>query len=65
MSASNVYDQALYLRDLFVFLDMKPTIESPPNAKPVPAKIRKGFVFESVGFRYPDSDRWAIRNVNL
>jgi ATP-binding cassette subfamily B protein len=65
MSASNVYDQALYLRDLFVFLDMKPTIESPPNARPVPAKIRKGFVFENVGFRYPDSERWAIRNVNL
>jgi ATP-binding cassette subfamily B protein len=65
MSASNVYDQALYLRDLFVFLDMKPTIESPPNAKPVPAKIRKGFVFENVGFRYPESERWAIRNVDL
>ena len=65
MSASNVYDQALYLRDLFVFMDMKPTIESPPNAKPVPAKIRKGFVFENVGFRYPESERWAIRNVDL
>ncbi len=65
LSASNVYEQALYLRDLFVFLDMRPTIESPPNAKPVPAKIRSGFVFENVGFRYPGSDRWAVRNVNL
>ena len=65
MSASNVYEQALYLRDLFVFLDMRPTIESPPNARPVPAKIKSGFVFEDVGFRYPGSDRWAIRNVDL
>lgn len=65
LSASSVFEQALYLRDLFVFLDMKPTIESPPNAKPVPAKIRTGFVFEDVGFRYPGSERWAIRNVNL
>jgi ATP-binding cassette subfamily B protein len=65
MSASNVYEQALYLRDLFVFLDMRPTIESPPNARPVPAKIQSGFVFEDVGFRYPGSDRWAIRNVDL
>jgi ATP-binding cassette subfamily B protein len=65
MSASNVYEQALYLRDLFVFLDMKPTIESPPNARTVPAKIQSGFVFEDVGFRYPGSDRWAVRNVNL
>jgi ATP-binding cassette subfamily B protein len=65
MSASNVYEQALYLRDLFVFLDMRPTIESPPNAREVPAKIRSGFVFENVGFRYPGSDRWAVRNVKL
>ncbi|HXI98097.1 MAG TPA: hypothetical protein VNG73_04080, partial [Gemmatimonadaceae bacterium] len=33
LSASNVAEQALYLRDLFVFLDMRPTIESPPNAR--------------------------------
>src|SRR5439155_7433722 len=65
LSASNVYEQALYLRDLFVFLDMRPTIESPPNARPVPATIKAGFVFENVGFRYPGSDRWAVRNVNL
>ncbi len=65
LSASNVYEQALYLRDLFVFLDMRPTIESPPNARPVPTPIRTGFLFEDVGFRYPGSERWAIRNVNL
>ena len=65
LSASNVYEQALYLRDLFVFLDMRPTIESPPNARPVPATIKSGFVFENVGFRYPGSDRWAVRSVNL
>jgi ATP-binding cassette subfamily B protein len=65
LSASNVYEQALYLRDLFVFLDMKPTITSKPGARDVPEPIRKGFVFEDVGFRYPGSDRWAIRNVNM
>jgi ATP-binding cassette subfamily B protein len=65
LSASNVYEQALYLRDLFVFLDMRPTIESPPNARSVPPKIQSGFVFENVGFRYPGSEGWAIRNVDL
>jgi ATP-binding cassette subfamily B protein len=65
LSASNVAEQALYLRDLFVFLDMRPTIESPPNARQVPTKIQSGFVFEDVGFHYPDSERWAIRNVNF
>ncbi|HEY3745365.1 MAG TPA: ABC transporter ATP-binding protein [Gemmatimonadaceae bacterium] len=65
LSASNVFEQALYLRDLFVFLDMQPTIESPPNARSVPAKVRTGFVFEDVGFRYPGSERWAVRNVDM
>lgn len=65
LSASNVYEQALYLRDLFVFLDMRPTIHSPPNARSVPTPIQTGFVFEDVGFRYPGSERWAVRNVNL
>ena len=65
LSASNVYEQALYLRDLFVFLDMRPTIESPPNAHPAPKKVQSGFVFENVGFRYPGSERWAVRNVDM
>jgi ATP-binding cassette subfamily B protein len=65
LSASSVYEQALYLRDLFVFLDMRPTIASNPDARPVPVPIRDGFVFENVSFKYPESERWAIRNVNL
>lgn len=65
LSASSVYEQSLYLRDLFVFFEMKPTITSRPDARPVPYPIQTGFVFEDVGFRYPDTDRWAIRNVMM
>jgi len=65
MSASGIYEQSLYLRDLFVFFDMKPTIYSLPGARPVPRPIQSGFVFEDVGFRYPGSERWAVRHVNL
>ena len=65
LAASSVYEQALYLRDLFVFLDMRPTITSGPDARAVPSPIIAGFVFENVGFQYPDTDKWAIRNVSL
>jgi ATP-binding cassette subfamily B protein len=65
LSASDIYEQSLYLRDLFVFFEMVPTIRSTPGAARVPVPIRRGFVFEDVGFRYPGSDRWAIRHVNL
>jgi ATP-binding cassette subfamily B protein len=65
LSAASVYEQALYLRDLFVFLEMKPTIVSSPGAISVPRPIVSGFVFENVGFHYPGSERWALRNVSL
>jgi len=65
LSASNVYEQALYLRDLFVFLEMRPTITSPQNAPAVPVPISDGFQFENVSFIYPGSDRWAVRNVSF
>ncbi|HZK79378.1 MAG TPA: ATP-binding cassette domain-containing protein, partial [Gemmatimonadaceae bacterium] len=65
LGASSVYEQALYLRDLFVFFEMEPTISSVPGARPVPVTVREGFVFENVGFRYPGSERWAIRNVDF
>lgn len=66
MAASGVYEQALYLRDLFEFFDMKPTISGRVNAPMVPAPIRQGFVFDNVGFQYPGSeDRWAVRGLNL
>jgi ATP-binding cassette subfamily B protein len=66
MAASGVYEQALYLRDLFEFFDMKPTISGRLNAPPVPDPIREGFVFENVGFQYPGSEeRWAVRGLNF
>ena len=65
LSASDIYEQSLYLRDLFVFFEMEPTIRSRAGAARVPATIRTGFVFDDVGFRYPGSDRWAIRHVNF
>ena len=63
--ASSIYEQGLYLRDLFLFFEMQPTIASRPGAPPVPKTIQHGFVFENVGFRYPGSERWAVRNVSF
>src|SRR5688572_1172984 len=65
LSASDIYEQSLYLKDLFVFFEMRPAIASKPGAARVPQPIRTGFVFEDVGFQYPGADRWAIRHVNL
>jgi ATP-binding cassette subfamily B protein len=63
--ASGIYEQALYLKDLFEFFEMKPTTVSPPGAPEVPKPFREGFIFEDVGFRYPGNDDWAVRHVNF
>jgi ATP-binding cassette, subfamily B, bacterial len=65
VSAGNIYEQGLYVRDLFDFFEMKPTIVSIPGAPAVPSQLTQGLVFEDVGFRYPGSSTWAIRHVNL
>jgi len=62
---SNVAGQALYLDDLFSFFELRPKITSPPDPLPVPQPIREGFVFEGVGFRYPGSERWAVRGLSF
>src|SRR6185437_14048777 len=64
-SLSQVYEQSLYLDDLFSFFALEPRIRSAPGARPMPVPIRAGFVFEHVGFRYPGSDRWAVRDLNF
>lgn len=64
LGASDIYQQCLYLKDLFDFFEMKPTIQSGEGARPV-GVIRQGFVFEDVGFRYPGSDRWAVRHIQF
>ena len=62
---SQVAGQALYLDDLFSFFAIKPEIVSPARPHAVPQPIRQGFVFENVGFRYPDAARWAVRGLNF
>src|SRR5216110_3557217 len=65
LSLSQVFEQSLYLSDLFTFFDVQPRVTSQPGARPVPVSIRRGFEFHDVGFRYPGSDRWAVRHLTF
>ena len=64
-SFSTTVGQALYLNDLFSFFEVEPEILSPDNPRPFPQPIREGFVFDDVGFRYPDAERWAVRHLSF
>jgi ATP-binding cassette subfamily B protein len=78
LSFSDLYEQALYLDDLFVFLGMRPRIARPADAAPFPRPIRDGFEFRDVWFRYPapeaaedgrepadDDPAWVLRGVSF
>jgi len=65
LSLSSIYEQSLFLSDLFTFFDVQPTVTSQPDARPVPRPIASGFRFENVGFRYPGSQRWAVRHLTF
>jgi len=65
ISLSSIYEQSLYLSDLFTFFDVRPSVVSKPGAKAVPRPLQAGFRFENVGFRYPGSQRWAVRGLSF
>jgi len=49
---------------IFQILDEKPTITEKPNAVRLEA-FRNSICLENVGFRYPQSELWALKNLNL
>ena len=57
---SGIADQALFLTDLLAFFEMKPTIQSKPNALPAPRPIVQGFEFRNVSFQYPGTSRLVL-----
>ncbi|KMO27571.1 ABC transporter ATP-binding protein, partial [Methylobacterium variabile] len=65
VGASQLLGQAQYLDDLFSFFTIAPRLRSAPGALPVPERLREGFVFEDVGYRYPGESRWAVRHLSL
>ncbi|HWB84030.1 MAG TPA: ABC transporter ATP-binding protein [Bryobacteraceae bacterium] len=64
-SFNDISEQAMFLRDLFEFFEMQPSISSRPNAIPAPRPIRQGFEFRDVGFSYPGTSRQVVQNINF
>lgn len=60
-----ITETALYLQDYFEFLDLSYHAPDSEGAQPLPKEIRDGFQFRNVGFKYPKSERWVVRNINF
>ena len=62
---SRITESALYLQDLFDFLELEPSISSHHDSVPFPSDIQQGFTFDNVGFKYPGTEKWAIRHLSF
>ncbi len=62
---TSVSQGAIYLGDFFDFFEIRPRIHNTTQPLPFPDPIQQGFTFENVGFKYLNSERWAIRHLDF
>ena len=62
---SDMYENSLYLSNLYDFLDYTPQIQDPPGARPLALPLREGMEFRHVSFTYPGKDEAALRDVSF
>jgi len=60
-----IYANSLFLSNLFEFLALRPEVSDPPRPVEPPRVLREGISFRRVTFRYPGSDRAALRDFSL
>ena len=61
----SIYENNLFMANLFDFLGLKPQMEVAAGTQKLPVPLRQGIEFLGVGFRYPDSEEWALRDIDL
>jgi ATP-binding cassette subfamily B protein len=64
-SVNRLYESNLFLDNLMTFLELQPMLVAPADGLIPPAPIRQGIEFRNVSFRYPGSDAYVLRGINL
>ena len=64
-SINSLYENGLFLTNLFGYLNQESRMAAAPEAIPVPRPIQQGIEFRGVSFRYPDREEWALEDVSL
>lgn len=62
---SKLYDDQLFLGQLFGFLEVEPEIRMPAIVKDIPEKIETGLVLKDVSFSYPNHANATLQGINL
>lgn len=64
-SFSSLYEDNLYISNLNTFLHLKNKRADTVAGEPFPELMTEGITLHNVSFRYPNSTREALRNINM
>ncbi len=64
-SIKRIYENGLFLSNMYEFLDHSPSLVGASSSLPVPRPIRTGIEFENVSFKYPQSDKFVLKNISF
>lgn len=64
-SVAQIYSNSLFLRNLFQFLDLKPSIGDPPAPVPVPERRPLALSLRNVQFGYPQASGPVLKGLSL
>ena len=62
---AGLYEDNLFLTNLYQFLDLQPGITAPRHPKAVPRPMTRGIEFRDVTFRYPGNETDAVSGIDL
>lgn len=62
---SGLYEDNLFLSNLYEFLNLTPQIADPAQPKAFPNPVQSGIEIEAVSFQYADTPRQALNGVSL
>jgi len=64
-SAAQMYEDNLFLTNLYEFLKINPKITDPETPSGIPVEIKKGIEFKDVSFFYPNCEKNVLNYVNF
>lgn len=64
-SIADLYEDDLFLGNLYKFLELKPRLQEPARPKPMSRPLKSGIVFDHVSFRYPGDEHRVLEDIAL
>jgi ATP-binding cassette subfamily B protein len=62
---ANLYEDSLFLANLYEFLDLRSRVAEPSAPRPLPKPMQRGIAFEHVGFAYAGAAQPVLDDITL